>query len=249
MSPASGIYEGAVRHRRHEASPGEFRHRLALALIDLDELPGLLDGRLVRSGPGLVRLRRGDLFGDPEVALRQAVADEVERQSGVRPAGPIRVLTGLRSFGICFNPVSFYLCLDATGERLEHVLAEVTNTPWGERHPYVISGAASAGGLTGESAKALHVSPFMAMDQRYSWRITNPGERLAVHIESHRGPEKCFDATLSLRRRELTRGSLARITARYPAASLRVLALIYGHALGLKLRGVPIHPHPEVSAA
>lgn len=249
MSSASCIYEGAVRHRRLEVKPGEFRHRLALALIDLDELPGLLGGRLVRSRPGLVRLRRRDLFGDSRLSVRQAVADEVERQSGVRPAGPIRVLTGLRSFGVCFNPVSFYLCLDRAGERLEQVLAEVTNTPWGERHPYVISGQSGATGLTGESAKQLHVSPFMAMDQRYRWQITNPGQRLAIHIENRRGEERCFDATLSLRRRELTRRSLALITARYPAASLRVLGLIYGHAIALKLRGVPIHPHPKVSAA
>ena len=52
-----------------------------------------------------------------------------------------------------------------------------------------------------------------------------------------------------MRRRELTRGSLAAVTARYPAATLRVLALIYGHALALKLRGVAVHPHPKAGTA
>lgn len=249
MTTTSCLYEGTVRHRRFEVRPRTFRHPLALAYVDLDELPSLLEGRLVRRRPGIVRLRRRDLFGDPGTAPAIAVADEVERQCGHRPGGPIRVLTGLRSFGVCFNPVSFYLCFDGSGQHLEHVLAEVTNTPWGERHAYVLSGTGAGPRLTGESDKELHVSPFMDMDQRYHWRVTEPSERFAVHIESRRGESIVFDATLSLRRRELTRASLARVTARYPVASLRVLALIYGHALVLKLRGVPHHPHPQAGAA
>jgi DUF1365 family protein len=244
----SCIYEGAVRHRRHEVSPGSFRHRLALAYIDLDELPGLLGGRLVRRAPGLVRFRRRDYFGDRHQPLRAAVADEVERQTGSRPEGPIRLLTQLRSFGLCFNPVSFLYCFDRSGRRVEHVMAEVTNTPWGERHAYVLSaGPGSSGAITGESAKQLHVSPFMDMDQRYRWRVTAPGAQLGVHIENRSGGKVAFDATLSLQRHELTRASLARVTARYPADTLRVLGLIYGHALGLKLRRVPLHRHPRAA--
>jgi DUF1365 family protein len=242
---ASCIYEGAIRHRRFAVTEHAFRHRLALACIDLDELPGLLGGRLIRRRPGLVRFRRSDYFGDPALSLREAIADEVERQRGVRPAGPIRLLTQLRTFGHCFNPVSFALCLDPAGERVEHVLAEVTNTPWGERHAYVISRADDRAPLRGESDKALHVSPFIDMAQRYRWEVGDPGAHLRVHIENHGSAGKTFDATLSLRRRELSRASLRRVTARYPAATLRVLALIYGHAFALKLRGVPVHPHPR----
>jgi uncharacterized protein len=102
--------------------------------------------------------------------------------------------------------------------------------------------------LAASFAKQLHVSPFMGMQQRYLWRVAAPGPTLAVHIESHELERRAFDATLALRRAPLTRSGLVRVTARYPAATLRVLALIYGHALGLKLKGVPLHPHPEVQA-
>lgn len=241
----SCIYEGGIRHRRFTVTEHAFRHRLALVLIDLEELPRLLGGRLVRRGPGLVRFRRRDYFGDARVPLREAIADEVERQRGVRPDGPIRLLTQLRTLGHCFNPVSFALCFDRAGQRVEHVLAEVTNTPWGERHPYVISRDPGAPALRGESAKALHVSPFIDMAQRYHWEVGDPGPGLRIHIENHGEDGKTFDATLSLRRRELSRRTLRRVTARYPAATLRVLALIYGHAIALKLRGVPVHPHPR----
>jgi uncharacterized protein len=246
---ASCLYEGAVRHRRFEVRGHQLRYRLALAYIDLDELPGLLGGRLVSPRPGIVRFRRRDYLGDPAMPLAEAVCEEVRRQAGARPAGPIRLLTQLRSYGHCFNPVSFYYCFDAAGERLEHVLAEVTNTPWGERHAYVLSaGEDGAPALTGTSAKALHVSPFMGMDYRYSWRVSVPAQQLAVHIENQRDGAVAFDATLSMRRRELTRASVARTTARYPFATLRVLALIYAHALRLKLKGVPVHAHPVAGA-
>jgi uncharacterized protein len=237
VSTASCIYEGTIRHRRL-VPRRSFQHRIALFYLDLEELPGLLEGRLVHPRPGPLRFRRGDYLGPDRTPLDDAVRDTVCAETGRRPEGPIRVLTQLRSFGHYFNPVSFYYCLDGAGERVSAVVAEVTNTPWGERHAYVIPGG------SGDLAKALHVSPFMAMDHRYSVRAGVPGERLTIHIESATNDGPAFDATLALRRRELTRGAAARLAVRYPFANLRVLALIYGHAVGLKLAGAPVHRRP-----
>jgi DUF1365 family protein len=235
----SAIYEGTVRHRRFAERPHEFTYRLALAYIDLEE--PLPRGRLVR-------FERSDYLGDPRVPLDQAVRDLVEERTGTRPSGPIRVLTQLRSFGHCFNPVSFYYCFDGAGEHVETVVAEVTNTPWGERHAYVVN-RRGPGILKGDSEKVLHVSPFMDMDQRYDWRVADPGATLSVHIENRRDGERAFDATLSMRRLPLTRRALAGVTARYPFATARVQALIYAHALRLKLKGVRVRPHPGESPA
>jgi DUF1365 family protein len=244
---ASGIYDGTIRHRRFAARPHEFSHRVALFYLDLDELDGLLGGRLVATRPGAVRFRRGDYLGDASVGLAHAVRMKVEHETGTLPTGPIRLLTQLRTFGHCFNPVSFYYCF-SPAEQLEAVVAEVTSTPWGERHAYVLARTADAGVLTGEFEKKLHVSPFMGMEQRYLWSVAVPGSSLSVHIESRERERRAFDATLALRRSPLTRASLAGVTARYPAATLRVLALIYGHALALKLKGVPVHHRPRVPA-
>jgi uncharacterized protein len=216
-----------------------------LAYIDLDELPELLGGRLVAPWPGLVRFRRDDYLGDPKRPLTEAVRDRAYELTGERPTGPIRVLTQLRTLGHCFNPVSFYVCLDPSGERAETVLAEVTNTPWGQRRAYALRADASSELVTGTFRKALHVSPFMGMDQRYEARMTAPGPTLSVHIENREGDELQFDATLSLRRRELSPRTVAGMLSRYPLPTLRVLALIYARAGRLALRRVPIHPHPK----
>jgi len=247
---ASCLYEGTIRHRR--AEPGrEFRHRIALAYVDLDELDTLLGGRLTRRGPGLLRFRRRDYLGGRRatVALDEAVRARVAQLTGERPAGPIRLLAQLRAFGLCFNPVSFYYCMDPAGERVMQVLAEVTNTPWGERHSYALCDRRPGSKvIAGRFDKQLHVSPFHGMDHVYRARASTPGETLSVHIANERAGEVVFEATLALHRRELTRAGAARMSARDPLATARVLALIYGHALGLALAGVRHHPHPSPSA-
>jgi hypothetical protein len=245
---ASAIYTGSIRHRRVEPDKA-FTHRLALAYVDLDELPSLLGGRLLHRGPGALRFRRRDYLGPAELPLDVAVRDRVAELCGHRPAGPIRLLTQLRSFGLCFNPVSFYYCFEpGPGGELHSVLAEVTNTPWGERFSYLLSEHTAGSPVRrGRFAKELHVSPFMGMDHVYDARATRPGPTLSVHIKSRRDGELTFEATLAMAREPLTRGAVARMVARFPLATVRVLALIYGHAVGLKLRGARVHPHPEAA--
>jgi DUF1365 family protein len=247
---ASAFYEGTVRHRRFAVREHAFRHRISMAYVDLDELPHLLGGRLVRPRPGLVRFRRADYLGDPAVPLDRAVRELVaQRTGGPEPDGPIGVLTQLRTFGHCFNPASFYYCHRADGT-LHSVVAEVTSTPWSERHAYVLPAGEDSGPVVhGRFDKRLHVSPFMGMDQHYVWSATRPAATaptLSVHIESREAGERAFDATLALRRAPFGRRTLARVLLRHPAATVRVLVLIYAHALALAAKRVPIHPRPTL---
>jgi DUF1365 family protein len=143
-------------------------------------------------------------------------------------AGPRRTLEMPRSFGVGFNPVRFHFVMD--GDEVASLAAEVTNTPWGERHTYVFDGR------SGRAAKAMRVSPFLEMDHEYVCHASVPGRHLTVHVENLRGGERVFDATLSLERRPPA--ELRRLRRRYPAQPLRVLTLIYGHAAVVAGRGV-----------
>jgi DUF1365 family protein len=241
----SALYEGVLRHRRFAPVRHDFEYRVTLAWLDLSELDEVFRGRWLWSTarPAAAWLRRADYLGDAAVPLDQAVRDRVERELGMRPAGPIRLLTQLRTFGHGFNPVSFYYCYDAGGRVVEALVAEITNTPWGERHAYVMR-RPGAGKMRFRFEKSFHVSPFMPMDQRYDWRFSEPGPRLAVHMANLSAQARVFDATLRLRRREISTMSLAATLARYPFASLRVLAAIYWQAARLWIKGVPFHSHP-----
>jgi DUF1365 family protein len=269
LPPRSAVYEGTIRHRRFEPVDHSFSYRLFLMYLDLNELPELLDPFPLfsarRAAPA--RFRRADFMGDPARPLDECAREAVATATGARPEGPVRLLTGLRYFGHSFNPVSFYYCFDQAGERVDAVVADVQNIPRGERHPYVLARGERRGPVLGaELDKSFHVSPLMGMDQTYSFRASEPGESLAVHIESRPRNEretaneadnrrlsrsrrddapKTFDATLNLRRRELSRRTLAGLLARYPAMSLQTVAKIYAQSLRLKLKGAKYHPHPE----
>jgi len=248
---ASAVYEGWIRHRRFEPVEHEFRYRIFMPYLDLDELPGVLDPHPLWSArrPAPARFRREDFIGDPGRPLAECARDAVEDQTGRRPDGPVRLLANLRYLGHSFNPVSFYYCFDAAGFRVEAVVADVNNIPWGESHPYVLArGEGDRGALGGEGIeKALHVSPLMGMEQTSARRAPAPGAGLSVQIESRprEGTGKSFDATLTLRRRELNSAVLTRMLVRYPAMSLQVVAKIYAQALRLKLKGARTFAHPD----
>lgn len=246
----SGIYEGHVRHRRFAPVPHEFRYALCMMYVDLDELPTLFEGKLLWSArrPAVARFRRKDYLGDPTIDLRDATRRVVEDRLGRRPTGPIRLLTHPAYLGYCFNPVSFYYCFRPDGRTLDAIIAEITNTPWSERHQYVLD-AGSPEALDGRMRfrleKAFHISPFMGMSLRYDWRFSHPGDALAVHMENLDGENRLFDATMTLRRREITSVNLDRVIQRYPLMTLRVIAAIHTQALRLWLKRLPVYSHPR----
>jgi DUF1365 family protein len=248
----SAIFAGQVRHRRMRPVEHTFTYRMFMVYLDLAELDSVFEGRWLWSSsrPALARFRRDHHLGDPAVSLDQSVRELVEESGVQRPSGPVRLLTHLSYFGYCFNPVSFYYCFDRNDEYVETIVAEVNNTPWGERHCYVLNAESSQNGKNhGKShrfspEKQMHVSPFMPMDVVYDWRFREPGTRLTVHMENSREGEKVFDASLDLERVEITGRSLARTLANHPVMTLKVIAAIHWQALKLWLKGCPVHDHP-----
>jgi len=227
----------------------EFEYRMFMMYLDLAELPDVFRGRWLWSArrPALARFRREDHLGDPAVSLDRAVRDLVFEETGTRPAGPVRLLTQLSYFGYVFNPVSFYYCFSIDDTKLETIVAEVNNTPWGERHCYVLPqgmNRGSAGHHRYFPAKEMHVSPFMQMDVDYDWRFKPPSEALTVHMETARRGEKIFDATMALERKELNPGSLARVLTAFPFMTLKIILAIHWQALKLWLKGATVYDHP-----
>jgi len=248
---ASAVYEGWVAHRRSGQVPHSFRYRTFLPLLDLAELPEVLDPIPLWSArrPAPAWFRRADYLGGGHSPLSEVARALADDRVGHRPAGPVRLLANPRYLGVGFNPVSFLFLYGEDGVTVECVIAEVTNTPWGERTAYVLDGRSRGtdGSIRGRFEKRMHVSPFQPMDQSYEISAGEPGDDLRVTIRNLEAGHEAMTATLVLRRQELTRARMPRLLLRYPPMTLATLARIYAQALRLKLKGAPFHAHPQAA--
>ena len=247
----SSLYFGEVRHHRRSPRKHDLRYNLFMAHLFLDELPKVFKGCWLWSvnNPNLSAFRREDYHNKEISSLEKAVRLTMSEQIGRPIDGPISILTHLRTFGYCFNPISFYYAWDEAKNRPHALMAEITNTPWGERYAKAFSWDDSDIKTNGRSKhefnKEFHVSPFIGMDVSYDWRFSPPKETMKVDMILREKKKVFFTAHLDLHHKPITSGNLAWALVRFPFLSFGVTAGIYWNALLLRLKGCPFHSHPK----
>jgi hypothetical protein len=181
------------------------------------------------------------------VPLDQAVREYVEEKTGTYPRGAIRLLANIRYFGFIINPIACYYCFDEAGQ-LQFIVAEVTNTPWNERHAYVLPCNAASKYQRIAFQKDFHVSPFNPMQMKYEWRSNLPGRDLRIHMQNWHENKMDFDATVALEREEITAAVLRKNILMYPLMTMKVVAGIYWQALRLWCKRTPVYDHSPVQS-
>ena len=211
----SYLYEGTLTHRRFGPRDHAFQYRLYMAYLDLDELDRACPNEWIRSERfAWASFLRSDHVGNPTERLTESIKKLVYSKIGISVNGPIRLLTQLRTWGYYFSPLNMYYCFEADGTTLIAIVAEVSNTPWDEKHLYVLwegNQLPSGEALKYRHQKAFHVSPFMSMDHMYDWSIGMPCEKLRVGIRSTHQNQLLFHAGLELHRQALNRATLRRM--------------------------------------
>jgi len=248
----SRLYQGTLRHRRFMPREHAFSYRVFMPWICLDELPQLFAKRWLWSSTrwAPARFLRSDFLGDPTLPLSDEVRRRIREETGNEHSGPIYLLANLRYFGYLINPIACYYCFNEDETRLEYLVAEVTNTPWDERHSYVLSGPEAGNAwLQHTFDKALHVSPFNPMGMHYVWRSNTPAEHLSIYLATDTEEGRIFEASLALHALPMTARNLNSILWRYPLMTLRVALGIYWQAIRLFFKGVPVHNHPGSKAS
>lgn len=247
----SGIYHGTIAHARLSPKSHSFCYPVFMMYLDLDELDGLLSLTRTwsRKKTALARYCRKDFLSPHDLPLKDAVINRVYERLGFRPDGAVRVLTNLRYFGFIINPITCYYCFSKDNELVAMVL-EVTNTPWNEKHVYVLRCDPSQSLQRIHFNKAMHVSPFNPMAMQYRLWSDSPGEGVSLKLQnwsmSEESPQKLiFSAQLSLKKHPISAAALRKTISRYPWMTMKVTWLIYWNALMLWCKRVPLYKHPK----
>lgn len=254
----SGIYKGIVNHQRFGQTEHSFNYQLYMMAFCLDELPQTFNQSKLFGKKWFNPLRfkqndylqsNGSLQAEgslqPEsfnqLPIKQRLAKIVNQLGGQwgnnLAQQKATMVAQCRCFGIYFSPVNFYFCYQTNGECL-YMLAEVSNTPWGETHYYLIDAKQPK-----PCDKTFHVSPFMDLNMRYHWTIKPPTDNLLVKIENH-NEQKLFSATLALKKHQFNRQQLGRLVLAQPLMTGKIFIAIYWQALKLLMKKVPFISHP-----
>lgn len=247
MNPSSALYRGWIRHRRYAPKTHNFTYRLSLLWLNLDEQAEVFKLSSLWSGRwwSPMRFRPGDYLrhhAREDESLQQTAQRLVQEQLGLQLNGPVCLLTQVRSFGLVFNPASFFYCYDQA-HKLRAIITEVSNTPWLERYCYVMKTDSEQRTQNFQVAKSFQVSPFLPSEVDYRMRFSQPGRTLLIHMEDWQAHEKLFDATLNLARQPLSKSLLRREAVSFPFMVLKTITGIYWQALRLALKRIPIFDH------
>lgn len=231
---------GTIRHRRARVTTYDFTHRVWYLALDLDEQDAVQRALRLLSFDrrNLLEVRTTDYLDGDGRGFRFAINSRLQALGFDPVALHVTLITYPRILGYVFNPVSFYLCHDAT-HALQAVLAEVHNTH-GDREVYdFLPDAAGGFVFHGEQQKRMYVSPFIAADARYRLLAREDGDNLTITIREDEADELALVARLQVRRAPLNRLTLLRLLAADPLVPLKTSALILWHACRLWWRGVP----------
>ncbi|KTC80200.1 hypothetical protein Lche_2220 [Legionella cherrii] len=241
------IFTGHVRHRRFFPKKHQFSYKLFMFCFDLAQINNTFkDIKQVSIEKfNWFSLKRKNYLNESTIPLDEYARQLVMNRYGTYPKGKIYLLTQLSCLGYCFNPISIYFIFDEANQNLDYLILEVTNTPWGERHNYVLEYSAQPKNeiYSYQFQKELHVSPFMSMNYSYHLNLKLNKEKIVVHMENHIEGKKDFDATLMLKAQDNC--SIKKVFWHYPLVTYKVSAAIYWQALKLWIKGVPFHAHPS----
>ena len=235
----SAIYQGYVYHNRYFPKKHAFSYKIFLLWLNLDEIPEIeqkISGFSTNFWSPL-RFKREDYLGDPALPLKQSVLQKMSHLAKEELSGEIFLLGQVRTFGLYFSPVNFYYLRHKNGH-FSHLLAEVSNTPWDQRHCYLVDLDEQK-----DCPKMFHVSPFNPMDMQYKWKISQPQQKLTLSLSCHKDT-KHFVASLKLIRKELNSSSLTRVLLSIPSMTLKTVFGIYWQALKLFLKRLPVYANP-----
>ncbi|HEU0070154.1 MAG TPA: DUF1365 domain-containing protein [Alphaproteobacteria bacterium] len=248
---AGALYLGRVMHERLRPCAHRFTYRVFSLYLDIDRVDALAERlRLFSRGRfNLFSFHEKDHGPRDGSALRPWVERHLAAQGVALDGGAIRLLCFPRILGYVFNPLSVYFCHGPAGD-LRAALYEVRNT-FGQSHCYLLrvpAGHAPGAMIEQTAQKCFHVSPFLALQGAYRFRLREPGDVLSLTIRESDEDGDMLLACHAARRSELSDGALLKAFVTHPLMTLKVIAAIHWEALRLWRKGATFYRLPPMPA-
>ena len=82
LSTENFIYNGVIRHRRHNPFRSEFSYSIFMIYLDIGDLDSILKKSLFWNvnKPAIVSFNRADFHGDTDISLDDAVRNTIENR-------------------------------------------------------------------------------------------------------------------------------------------------------------------------
>ncbi|KPH62463.1 chromosome partitioning protein ParA [Pseudoalteromonas porphyrae] len=238
----SAVYIGDIKHRRFAVKSHYFKHPIYMMWVDLIDPESLnnIHKGLGTKGFKALKFNQADYLNQDE-NIHETISDRAFKKIAELGVSDIfenvYMLGQLRCFGLYFSPVNFFFYQSKSGD-FTHMVAEVSNTPWNERHYYLVPIEKKV-----NFKKVFSVSPFMDLDMNYHWNTRFKNDNAMIHIENKKDGTVLFDATLRLKRQSLNNESVSALLKQFPAMTWSIFKGIYVHAFKLFCKRVPFIGH------
>lgn len=123
--------DGITYHGRKGNIANAFRYSVDYVMLDAEAQDVQGPSLFSRNGRGLTAIDDADHGGKPHAGRGASWVRDVLQSRQIRGVTKIELLAQPKVMGHVFNPVSFWLCRNASGDLIT-VISEVTNT-FGDR--------------------------------------------------------------------------------------------------------------------
>jgi DUF1365 family protein len=238
----SGLYQGSISHKRFTPKVHEFSYNISMMGLVLDELNQITQKSklLGTKWYNPVRFVEKDYIKSEPGELKQRISSKVQRLGGDWDGSKVLMLVQCRCLGLYFSPINLYYCFNKDNE-CNLMLAEVSNTPWNEKHYYLVDITPKSGGDKNITEKKFHVSPFMEMNMNYHWNATVPNKKAFVNIQNFdlSNTTKVFEANMKLEKKSINSMTLLASWLSLPFTAIKIVSLIYWQAAKLFIKRIP----------
>lgn len=239
---------GHVVHHRKHPKLHRFKYNMSWCLLDLKQLDSTTQNHrwFSRNAFNIVSIKDTDYIDEKNKPIESKIQDYLKSQTHQSFKGRVLLFTHPRFLGCGFNSVNFYLCYEK--DKLCHIVSEINNTPWGEKHLYfhdLKKHSQPAQNATFTFSKSFHISPFAEMDIDYTWNFQLTDQNFDVSMQLDQQGKNIMNVVLKTQLQPMTAKNQLKWLMTRPFQGVKMLSGIYWQALKIWLKGIPFFSHPE----